>query len=150
MKVNQQELIDELYTTTDKAIDSIKMFKKLPLEQLNFKHSQDSWSILECIEHLNLYGKFYLPEIEKAILLAQRVALNNNYKSSFLGDFFVNSIKADNKKRMKAPLMMTPQRSELSCTSLDMFIKAIRKTEYNTQIMRGQRFNKSKNTNISN
>jgi hypothetical protein len=130
MKVNQKELISELNNLTDKAIGSVNQFKNLTLVQLNYKHSQNSWSVLECIEHLNLYGKFYLPEIEKVILLAQNVESNNNYKSSLLGDFFVNSIKAENKKKMKATLMMTPQGSELSYTSLDMFLKQLERLSY--------------------
>ncbi len=123
MKINQQQLLTELYQRTERAAASAQTFKNLPLAQLNFKPTDAAWSILECIEHLNLYGKFYLPEIEQALLKATKVDATNVYKSSFLGDFFVNSIKAGNQKKMKATQMMLPQKSNLSITTLDQFIK---------------------------
>lgn len=125
MKAIQKELLSELNHLTAKAISSVNQFKNLPLVELNHKHSQNSWSVLECIEHLNLYGKFYLPELEKTILLAKIVSPNNPYKSSLLGDFFVDSIKAENKKKMKSTAMMLPPKSELSYSCIDMFLKQL-------------------------
>jgi len=123
MKTNQQQLLTELYQLTEQASAAAQTFKNLPLAQLNFKPTDAAWSILECIEHLNLYGKFYLPEIEEALQKAAKVDATNVYKSSFLGDFFVNSIKAGNQKKMKATQMMLPQKSDVSITTLDQFIK---------------------------
>jgi hypothetical protein len=127
MKVKQDDLLNELIELTSKAILRTKEFKELSLQQLNFKATQSNWSILECIEHLNLYGKFYLPEIESALSVATTTELNNIYKSSFLGDFFVNSIRADNKKKMKATKQMTPQSSELSYSTINIFLKQLEK-----------------------
>ena len=33
---------------------------------LNFKIALDSWSILECLEHLNRYSRYYNPALAKA------------------------------------------------------------------------------------
>jgi hypothetical protein len=123
MKTNQQQLLTELYQLTEQASAAAQTFKNLPVAQLNFKPTDAAWSILECIEHLNLYGKFYLPEIEQALQKSAKVDATNVYKSSFLGDFFVNSIKAGNQKKMKATQMMLPQKSDVSITTLDQFIK---------------------------
>ena len=61
----RKELLQELLTITGRASLMVKTFRQLTNEQLNYKSSPETWSILECIEHLNLYGNFYLPEIEQ-------------------------------------------------------------------------------------
>ena len=123
MKANQQALLQELLQLTESASESLNKFRDLTLSQLNFKKTQETWSILECIEHLNLYGKFYLPELEKALISSSKVGRDNIYESSFLGDFFVDSIRAGNKKKMKATQAMTPVQSDLSVTTIDLCIK---------------------------
>ena len=65
MKIKQRLLIEELLSNADRAIMSAKAFKELPEKELNAKKEASHWSILECLEHLNLYGDFYFPEIEK-------------------------------------------------------------------------------------
>ena len=68
MQIRTSLLIEELLSLTEKSIRSVKVFKELDVKQLNFKKSMEEWSILECIEHLNLYGDYYLPEIQKRML----------------------------------------------------------------------------------
>ena len=65
MKFNRQELIDDLIRRTKTNKQAAEQYLGLSEEVLNFKESPKSWSVLECLEHLNLYGDFYLPEIEK-------------------------------------------------------------------------------------
>ena len=62
--MKSEELLNKLITLTEENRDEAKSFKKLTNSELNFKESPESWSILECIEHLVRYGNFYLPEIE--------------------------------------------------------------------------------------
>jgi hypothetical protein len=68
MQINKKQLLEDLLNRTEVATNTVKQFKGLSREQLNFKASDQEWGILECIEHLNLYGDFYLPEIEMQIL----------------------------------------------------------------------------------
>ena len=83
--------------------------------------------MLECIEHLNLYGIFYLPEIEACILGSNEYQKQGQFKSSLIGDFFVNSVKASNNKKIKAIKMMIPDKSNLSLITIDQFIKQLEK-----------------------
>lgn len=40
--------------------------------------AENKWSLAQCLEHLNSYGRYYLLEIEKAIETAkQKVGLQN-------------------------------------------------------------------------
>ena len=68
MKVQTQELINDLVVRTQKVLQNAQDLKKVPPAHLNKRPSASSWSALEAIRHLNLYGNYYLPEIEKAIL----------------------------------------------------------------------------------
>ena len=124
MSIKNAELIQHLRDNTQKALSSVLEFKTYPIEKLNYKSSATDWSILECIEHLNLYGKFYLPEIENRISLAKTYH-NGHFKSSWLGDYFVNMIKASNTKKIKATKQMDSTGSDLSLSTIHQFVKQL-------------------------
>ena len=42
-------------------------FAPLPLALLNQRPAPASWSILECLEHLNRYSRYYNPAITQAL-----------------------------------------------------------------------------------
>jgi hypothetical protein len=125
MQITNTQLIDELLRLIETTTVSAKQFKKLSSAQLNYKKSPESWSILECIEHLNLYGDFYLPEIQKQVLKAEKVPANSTVKSGLLGNYFANSMKIKNGKvnKMKTFKDKNPINSQLSVTTIDRFLK---------------------------
>ncbi len=122
--MHKEKLLKELRTKTQEAKKEILRFKSLELEHLNYKSSPNSWSILECIEHLCRYGTFYLPEIERRMLGASEVE-QHEFKSGFIGNYFVNIINADSTKKMKATKEMDTTGSELTKSTLDQFIKQL-------------------------
>ncbi len=125
MQTTNTQLIEELLLIIETTTASAKKFKELSTAQLNYKKSPESWSILECIEHLNLYGDFYLPEIQKQVLAAQRVSSGSAVKSGVIGNYFANLMKVqDGKiKKMKSPKDKDPANSALSITAIDRFLK---------------------------
>ena len=110
---------------TERSSAIVRHFKTLSSEQLNFKRDPEQWSVLECIEHLNLYGDFYLPEIERRIMAATKGGNTKNFNSGMIGDYFANLMKAkDGKvKKMKSPKDKNPANSLLPVTTLDRFLK---------------------------
>ncbi len=124
MKIEQSELIKELRDLTKQASAQVSEFKLYTAEQLNFKPSASQWSILECIEHLCLYGKFYLPEIENRITNVEPVN-NPPFKSGVLGNYFVGMIKASNTKKITATKQMDSTGSELNMSSINQFLKQL-------------------------
>lgn len=67
------------------------------------------WSAIQCLEHLNTYGRFYLPALDKAITIAEK---NNSrpaplFRSSWIGAWFTRLMEpgADGqlRSRMKSP-----------------------------------------------
>jgi hypothetical protein len=125
MKFQTKELINDLIQRTETAAETVRHYRDLNEQQLNAKPNAESWSILECLEHLNLYGDFYLPEIEMQILNARHAA-TPTFKSGVIGNYFANLMlpKPDGKiKKMKAPKDKTPIASKLSPAAIDRFFK---------------------------
>jgi len=127
MQADNNTIIDELLAITESATLAAKEFRKLNEAKLNFKEAPEKWSVLECIEHLNLYGDFYLPELEKAIHQKNGQERNLTYRSGVIGNWFANLMKVKNGKivKMKTPGDKNPLGSELTVLTIDRFLKQL-------------------------
>jgi len=123
--MKQTELIADLKARTSELIKQAEAFKQLPTERLNQKSSSTSWSVLECLEHLNLYGDFYLPEIESCIIDGEKINQDPNFKSGWFGERTVQDMlpKNDKLKKMNTFKDKNPLNSDLSIATIDRFIK---------------------------
>ncbi len=124
MTIKSEKLIAELIEVTKTNLNQLARFNDLPIDVLNFKENPESWSILECIEHLNIYGNYYLPEIKQRISKSQHTA-NIDFKSGLLGNYFVQMIMPKNGqiKKMKTAKENNPTGSKLDKKVLDIFEK---------------------------
>jgi len=93
------ELLYDLKLRTKQIINELDNFTSLNTEELNYRTSAGSWSILECIEHLALYGDFYIPEIRKRIAAA-RPSDSDEFKSGWLGNYFAMSMLPGEKRKL--------------------------------------------------
>jgi uncharacterized damage-inducible protein DinB len=91
MKIKQATLINELLETVSVQISKMEEWKKLPQEKLTFKPQADKWNVLECVEHLNLYTAFYLPEIQLKLSKSTKKQ-GSTFESGWLGNYFANSM----------------------------------------------------------
>ena len=122
MKIITKELIAELIEKTRININKTEAFRKLTEKELNYKETTDEWSILECIEHLNIYGDFYNPEIKKCINKTY-TASAKMFKSGVIGNYFVNLISPKEKlNKMKTLKVNNPLGSHLDKNVIDRFI----------------------------
>lgn len=113
MKISADTLITDLTERTQRCLSKAETFKGLSNEALNFKQDALSWSALECLEHLNLYGRFYLPEIGKRVKNADKKSWEV-FKSGWLGNYFANSMLPKEKlNKMKTFKNMNPLNSRL-------------------------------------
>ncbi len=120
--MKSDELIHDLIKITKVNMNEVQTFKTLSEQELNHRKTNNSWSILECIEHLNRYGDFYIPEIKKSMLNSKHPK-SATFKSGFLGNYFANTIKPKEKlNKMKTPKSMNPINSSLDKSVLDRFI----------------------------
>jgi hypothetical protein len=117
-----KDLLQDLLERTQENKNKAEGFTHLPLEILNWKSSPDSWSILECLEHLNRYGDYYIPEIEKRITTSQQRPAEN-FKSGWLGDYFAKTMLPREKlNKMKTFKSMDPVGSKLNMDTLKKFL----------------------------
>lgn len=125
MQIESTLLIDDLLRRTENATSAVRKLQALTTDQLQFKQNTQTWSILECIEHLNLYGDYYLVEIEKQILANNGKSKSTVFKSGLIGNYFANLMQVKNGKmtKMKSPKDKNPIHSKLTITTIDRFLK---------------------------
>ncbi|MCW3106054.1 MAG: DinB family protein, partial [Segetibacter sp.] len=89
---------------------------------------EKKWSLAQCLEHLNSYGHYYLPAMEKAIETAKQKGWSSQekYTPGWLGDYFTKLMMpgTDEKKmkKMSAPANHSPVASLDSDKVLSEFI----------------------------
>lgn len=119
---------DEIATLIDQAnavTDSVERnFGLLDAEQLNWRPSEKSWSIAQCLDHLIVTNRLEFPAIENA--------LRPNYRNPFwskvplLPDIFgktaIYLFKPQGRLKLKAPKSFQPSQSRLSEKIVQQFI----------------------------
>ena len=80
MTIASEKLIQDLIERTRVHINKAEKLNTLSIEKLNWKEEKDSWSVLECIEHLNRYAIFYNKEITKK-MYASTLPFSETFKS---------------------------------------------------------------------
>jgi hypothetical protein len=70
----------------------LAQLKQLPAELLVKQPEPGRWSVAQVIEHLNTYGRFYLPELQKAIN-AHNGTATGYFVPGWLGGYFTNSMR---------------------------------------------------------
>ena len=87
MKISTLKLISELKKITEENIQFAETLLDKQISELNFRKSEESWSVMECLEHLNRYGNFYIPEIADRISTS-KFPPKTEFSSGILGNFF--------------------------------------------------------------
>jgi hypothetical protein len=140
MTIATEKILQSLLEITRENLNSVEQLKKQPIDSLNWKQDSESWSTLECIEHLNRYGDFYIPEITNKIK-ASKHKRSETFKSNWLGKYFSKSVSYnEDLNKIKTFKSMNPLNSELDIQTLDKFI--------NQQHQIIELLDKSKNVNL--
>jgi len=119
----------KLYNWTNRIDDITNSFNnefgKLTVQQLNWKPTEQVWSVAQNIEHLIIINETYYPTI-KAIR-------EGNYKIPsygkisfivyFFGKILLNAVHPYGRKKMKTFPIWEPSKSEISVTILERFGK---------------------------
>lgn len=117
-----EQLIQDQIELTRQVINRAEKLKSENLQTLTWRKDPNSWNVLECLEHLNRYGDFYLPEIEKKIS-ASRTASDPIFKSGFFGNYFAKSMLPKAKlNKMNTFKDKNPLNANLDKTVIDRFI----------------------------
>lgn len=63
MIYNNKQTIKKLITLTTSHISYAEELLKISEEKLQYKPTHNSWSVLECLEHLNRYAIFTIKKL---------------------------------------------------------------------------------------
>jgi len=97
--------------------------------------------MLECLEHLNLYGDFYLPQMDSKIKGSNTQA-DIEFSSGFLGNYFAKSMLPKEKlNKMKTFKDKNPLNVKLDKSVIDKFV--------NQQIKLLDLLNQSRNVSLN-
>lgn len=123
MNFNSNQLISELKTTVTAHINYVETLKQVPENELKKKPNEKSWSVLDCLEHLNLYASFYNKEVKKR-METSKLPSTSVFKSGFWGNkFAVDMLPKEGMKTMKTFKSKNPIYTNLDKeTVLSMFI----------------------------
>lgn len=140
-RMKTEHFIQSLLEQTKKNISQVEKLKSCDLPTLKWRETETSWNILECLEHLNLYGDFYLPQIEHKIKSSTTIA-TPDFKSGILGSYFAKSILPKEKlNKMNTSKDKNPLNTSLDKSIIDRFITQ--------QIKLLELLNQSKNVNLN-
>ncbi len=118
-----QALINTLVEQTQTLMDQAERLKSQDLSSLNWRSKPLSWNILECYEHLNRYGDFYLPQIASKIKQSNTKS-EPSFKPGFLGNYFANSMLPQDKlNKMKTFKDKDPLNASLDKNVIDHFLQ---------------------------
>jgi len=120
--MQSENLIQSLVEQSRQIINQGEKLKVNDLRYLTWKQNPVSWSILECLEHLNLYSEFYMPKIEY-LIKNSKTSNEVEYKSGFLGNYFAKSMLPKEKlNKMNSFKDKNPLNANLDKGVIDKFI----------------------------
>jgi hypothetical protein len=113
MIYNSKDIISGLITMTTSHVNYAKELLEVSEDKLQFKKTSKSWSVLECLEHLNMYAVFYNTEISKK-MNASSLPFSETFKSTYLGNKFANDmLPKEDMKTMNTFKSKNPNQSTL-------------------------------------
>lgn len=134
--------IDQLSrTVSNQKHTVISALASLELSLLNYKPCPHSWSILECLEHLNRYSRYYNPALAKAIGANAGQVPDQTIRYSWFGKKSLDMVRPDNGKKHKTVKHMNPNNSQLSRQTLEEFL------DHQTELL--QLLDKAKGANLN-
>ena len=111
-KFKVEDLIDKLQKDVRQLISAAEHLRQTDPVKLSYPPAEGSWSVAQCLEHLNAYNRYYLPQIEKSISHISK-DLNAWFVPGFWGERFTKMMTPSNvyevTNKMKAPKGYRPE-----------------------------------------
>lgn len=101
--VEKERLLNMLDNTVERHLQiATNCFQNLHDDKLLRPSSSGGWNIAQCLEHLNRYGRYYLPEIARALKKSTDGTVASQFKSTWLGSRFTKMMQPGTQmKKMK-------------------------------------------------
>ncbi len=125
MKIRSIELIEQLQADVRQLILTTGYLKSEDHQALVRQPAPGKWSVAQVLEHLNSYGRYYLPAIEKSMEHGDYPAAEW-FKAGWLGNYFTRIMRpgADGKiaNKMRAPGNHRPTETLDADTGINTFL----------------------------
>lgn len=127
-KYKREELLHKLITKTEAILKkAIADWQFIPHNRFARKPSPEGWSANECLQHLNSYGRYYLPAIARALeQLPDSSVPTETFSPGWLGHYFTRLMlpREDStlSKKMKSPKDHAPKEIIESHLAISEFI----------------------------
>lgn len=112
-KFKSEELIDQLEADVRHLIAAAEHLQQADAVKLSYPPAEGKWSAAQALEHLNMYNRYYLPMIEKAMVHIPK-EVNAWFVPGFFGNYFTNMMMPKNvyeiKNKMRAMKSFRPDR----------------------------------------
>lgn len=96
--------------------------------QLNWKPSDDKWSIAQCLEHVlvgaDLYGEKLGPAIKRAQDKSLYASANVQPRHTIIGGLILRVVDPTSNRTMSSPKIFNPAQTHISDDVLDRFIQS--------------------------
>lgn len=102
--IQKSVLLDRLEKRVELHLhEAVTVFQNLPEKVLLKPSTSGGWSIAQCLEHLNTYGHYYLPEIRKGLEKQKGQPSSEVFTSTWFGSYFTRMMEPETgKKKYKA------------------------------------------------
>ena len=118
-KIKSSILLDKMTHLSRKSLDeAIAEFKDLSEEQLYWNPDRNSWSIAQCLAHLNAFHRFYVPVFEERIKNSRFQEEEELFQSSPLGNSTYMKVRLGKLKNVKRKLKSPKDYNPLINTNL--------------------------------
>jgi hypothetical protein len=110
---NRDTLIENLLDQTEIVLKKAIEWQLIPHSTFALRPTSESWSANECLQHLNSYGRFYLPAIESVLSRSEKRESSTQFSPGWLGNYFTKlmmpSKDGNVSKKMNSPKDHAPK-----------------------------------------
>lgn len=103
----------ELQQRLTHILDTVEReFSPLTAEQLRTKPANGGWSIVECLQHLNLAERYYIRQLQHKVDklgLVQHTADDQSLESGWVGRLLLGIVDPKSKRKFPAPGVVRPR-----------------------------------------
>jgi hypothetical protein len=113
--MHKLETARQLQSRIDLILDTVtREFRPLSTEQFRYTPAPDRWSILECLQHLNLAERFYIRNIQHKVDrlgLVQTNPIDQTLVAGWVGKVLLYMVDPQVKMKLPAPGILRPRRA---------------------------------------
>lgn len=110
---DRDRIIDDLSNRVEIILKKSIEWQLIPHSKFALRPLPESWSANECLQHLNSYGRYYLPAIDRVLSKSQTSESSNQFSPGWLGNYFTKLMmpEADGtlSKKMHSPSDHSPK-----------------------------------------